>query len=118
VFWKPEPVTVMRVPPAAEPALGDSDVTCGRDTKVNVAEEGEKSMPFRETRMPTGPAVALNGDTQARAVVFRNVAGTDAHEPNWQTRFLVNKKLEPVTVTTVPPDAGPVPGETPSTASF
>jgi hypothetical protein len=113
---KSDPETVTVVPPEMVPAAGKTDETVARGTYVNVSEAPTKSSPSLDTRRGMGDADVEKGDTHTTEVEDTKPATTSVL-PKRHVRESACSKLEPVTVTDVPPPTGPEEGKREETAA-
>ena len=116
---KPDPVTVMVTPPWAGQFTGFTAATAGRTAYTNVATSwasaGTASCGELRTATDTAPRSAdgAGGVAHSTADELMNCAGAVAAPPsNAHRSASLNAKLTPVTVRTVPPVTGPLPGDT------
>jgi hypothetical protein len=114
---KPDPVTVTDVPPAAEPAAGETPVTVGTmgaAVKVNwSAGVTTADCPIGVVTRTFVVAAACAGET-ATMLVSEFTVTPDAATPPKVTAVAPVKPV-PVIVTDVPPATGPDAGDTPDT---
>jgi hypothetical protein len=110
------PKTRTLVPPAIGPDGGKICEMEGTGTYVNVKKEGSYCFPLPERARVTMEDIVLvyaEGDAHVTVVELTKEA-FDTVSPNLQNKVDVAGKLFPVSVTTVPPDVGPLSGETSS----
>src|SRR5580692_9889625 len=115
---KPDPVTVTEVPPDVGPVFGLTAVTAGTGgaVKVNWSADGLTGLvpPGAVTVTSTVPADSAGEVTVSEVPVPFTTTLVPAVVPNFTEVAPV--KPDPVTVTEVPPDVGPVFGLTAVTA--
>jgi hypothetical protein len=112
---KPVPVSVTVWPPEALPELGEAALTEGAAPPAMYSKRPPEldCRPWTVTRTAMTPEPA--GATAKQVRLSAHDAGT-VLVPNWTVVSpAVAEKSLPVSVTTVPPAAGPLPGETPVT---
>jgi hypothetical protein len=104
-----EPVTVIPVPPAVGPMLGDTCVTVGGARYVN-ALPSDPVPPLVVTATVAAPAEPAG--VTAVSDVAEVTLTLEAAAPPTVTVVAPTTKFVPATVTAVPPDVGPTLGDT------
>ena len=110
---KEDPDTVKTVPPVLGVDRGDTEVTAGVPVYEYVASKGpSKVTPLLLTERVTDVEASCLGVMHTIEVGETNVTEVERSSPNLQVMEGVSRKLDPVTVTAVPPTSGPLPGDT------
>lgn len=113
-FTKLLPVTVTRVPPVTGAEVGRASMIVTLGWYVNCTAFVVKSKLLLLTSSATAPTDSL-GAVHNILLALKGVALTGDNVPNLHTSDSELAKLDPATVTEVPPATGPVVGETEAT---